>query len=273
MAASDSAMRGVYRVRNNAFAIWKASAKGYRDGFQGRPVKLADGMLDSEYIRATLAHCEQDLTANWTACLIEANSLRSGIAVRENEIGILLPVVEDLRRKEESLRMQEGSILRKPGEEELDDQLVRARRKSELARELDPVQSARSKKEEQIGRLRQEVCSMRSRILDLERVTALRCNCLESECDEVLAHYVRSALRAMRNPIDPPWTLPRVKNDGRRLYEEARGGAGKASVQESEDGPTTGCYADGRFEGCAPSAIFGSSVHADGDVSDEGKVA
>lgn len=272
MAVFRYPMRGVRRSGGHPFAIWRASVKGYRDGFQRRPAKLADGMLDSEYIRASLAHCEQDLAANWAECMAEASMLRSGVAAREREIASLAARVEELRAREESIRGAEERSCFRVGEEGLDEQLIHSRRKAEALRETGPLRSAREKAEERIAQASQEACAMRHRILDAENETALRCEYLVSECNEVLAHYVRAALRAMRNPIDPPWTLPRVRLDAQRLYESRCQGhvreGGDPIAQPDRRGGATGSPAEAK--GGAPAEAEVGAV-ADMGVSGDRK--
>ncbi len=273
MARQDSETEEFYRSKNRPFAIWKAALKGYRDGFQGRPVKLADGMLDSEYIRATLAHCEQDLSVNWSVCLARVNSLESGIALRQKELDALNPQIEQLRAREERIRSAADLTQRKPGEEALDDGLVKSRRTSEMKRELAPLQNARSAKEERACELDRELCGLRRKVADLENITALHCNCLVNECDEILARYVRTALRAMKNPIDPPWTLPRVRLDGQRLYMASRPASSlvKAGVDEASRGIAAGIAGRGLD---VKGAGARTADYAEGESAfDEGKVA
>lgn len=218
MAAINGELLGFYRSRTRCFDILKAMLKGYHDGFQGRPVKLADGMLDSEYIRAMLAHCEQDLSANWTACLARINALESSLAAYAKELEVLAGQIEALNDEEARIRDSHDAKQRKAGEESLDDGLVASRRRAELRREIGPIAQSRAQKQDRRLELEGLLGGIRSQIREAESVTVLHCNCLVNECDEILAHYVRAALRAMKNPIDPPWTLPRVRLDGQRLY-------------------------------------------------------
>lgn len=216
----------VYRSKTRPIVTLKATLRGYRDGFQGRPLKLADGMLDSEYIRATLARYEQDLSANWSYCIPKVNAIEASIALHDQELGVLRPRLEALKQEKERIRDSFDPKARKAGEEKLDNELVASRRRADLKRELAPTLKAIEETEGRVHQLEQELCGLHNRVREVESVTTLHCNCLVNECDEILARYVRAALRAMKNPIDPPWHLPRVRLDGQHLYVAGR--AGKA---------------------------------------------
>lgn len=224
MADTNNDSTTFYRSRTRPIVIMKATLKGYRDGFQGRPVKLADGMLDSEYIRATLAHYEQDLSANWSYCIPKVNEIEASIALCDQELSVLRPRLEALQQERERIRGAFDPKARKTGEENLDNELVASRRRADLKRELNPVLRQIEEVESRVQTLERQLCGLRNRVKEAESVTTLHCNCLVNECDEILSHYVRAALRAMKNPIDPPWTLPRVRLDGQRLYVAGRSG-------------------------------------------------
>ncbi|MFD0703878.1 hypothetical protein DMP06_04515 [Slackia equolifaciens] len=271
-----------FRSKTHPVTIWKATLKGYRDGFQGRPVKLADGMLDSEYIRATLARYEQDLSANWSNCIPKVSSIEASVSLREQELGALRPRLEALRQERERTRGSFDPKARKAGEERLDDELVASRRRADLKRELAPTLRLIEETEGRVHQLEQELCGLKNRVREVESITTLYCNCLVNECDEVLSHYVRAALRAMKNPIDPPWRLPRVRLDGQRLYLAGR--AGKALDNSEVVCPSRGVELRDAFGaggtygvGYASAPGWGTSASSDhpdaSSESSEGKVA
>ena len=214
--------RKVYRSRGGLFSGLRLRVKGLSDGRRGRPVRLDDGTLDSEFIRETLFRFEQDASLNWSVCSAEVGRIEVDAARTERRIIQLRGEADSAESAIAAARAGLDVTVRKAGEESIDDGLVAQRRRAELEAALAPRVARAARLRDDIARLEQELAEMRREASEHERLAVLRCNCLENDCRANLSRYVRSALGTLRHPPAQPWRLPEMSRDGQRLYMAAR---------------------------------------------------
>lgn len=196
--------------------------RGRSDGIKGLPKEDANGEWISPFIYEEKHSCQEESNKLWGLLQIELEQTYAEIDALIDKMTKSIRTIENKKNVYSEIQNSEALNVRKKGEEDLSESVVRSRREKEQERKISPIKA-------DIGRIEKEMESAYERLIELRGIALEKTNATKITAQKIEEHtfqrinaYWNAAYE--KHPIKdkmPPIAKVDISSSGEETYRNS----------------------------------------------------